>query len=232
MAEDPKISQRYRELPREEPPRQLDDAILAAARRAVETRPAPLVVPTGRRRWYFPLAAAAIIVLAVAVTVHVEREQPDPEAVVVGAARRGAGSAGASSRRTAARVHARSEAPRMRATARRRAAGRSPESPESSPPLRPSRRPLRLHSRLRSDAVGGIREAPTSRGRRCGRGPRSASGAVSGFATASPEQWLQGIADLKRQGRHDEADKQLAEFRKRYPDYRIPEAILEKFEKR
>jgi hypothetical protein len=68
MADDDDISRRYRELPREEPPRHLDDAILAAARRAVHTRPAPLVVPTGRQRWYFPLAAAAIIVLAVAVT--------------------------------------------------------------------------------------------------------------------------------------------------------------------
>ncbi|HWM41143.1 MAG TPA: hypothetical protein VNP36_01775, partial [Burkholderiales bacterium] len=68
MSEEQKISQRYRELPREEPPHHLDDAILAASRRAVEVRPAPLVVPTGRRRWYFPLAAAAVIVLAVAVT--------------------------------------------------------------------------------------------------------------------------------------------------------------------
>ena len=74
--DDDKILRRYRELPREEPPRHLDDAILAAARRAVHTRPAPLVVPTGRQRWYFPLAAAAIIVLAVAVTMHMEREQP------------------------------------------------------------------------------------------------------------------------------------------------------------
>ena len=29
-----------------------------------------------------------------------------------------------------------------------------------------------------------------------------------------------------------EAEKQLAEFRKRYPDYLIPEAIAEKFERR
>ena len=62
--------------------------------------------------------------------------------------------------------------------------------------------------------------------------PAVAGSAVGAFARASPEQWLQGIDDLKRQGRHEEAEKQLAEFRKRYPDYRIPEAITEKFEKR
>ena len=55
---------------------------------------------------------------------------------------------------------------------------------------------------------------------------------LASLAKASPEQWLQGIDDLKRQGRHEEAEKQLAEFRKRYPNYRIPEAITEKFETR
>src|ERR1700741_2453176 len=79
MSDDQKITQRYRELAREEPPRHLDEAILAASRRAAETRPAPLLGPSGRRRWYFPLAAAAVIVLAVAVTVHVERERPELE---------------------------------------------------------------------------------------------------------------------------------------------------------
>ncbi|HKU46242.1 MAG TPA: hypothetical protein VJQ58_05125, partial [Burkholderiales bacterium] len=70
MADEPKISQRYRELSREEPPRHLDDAILAASRRAVGAK---------KRRWYVPLAAAAVIVLAVAVTVHVDRERPNEE---------------------------------------------------------------------------------------------------------------------------------------------------------
>jgi TolA-binding protein len=61
---------------------------------------------------------------------------------------------------------------------------------------------------------------------------REESTAVGALANASPEQWLQGIDDLKRQGKHEEAERELAEFRKRYPNYRIPEAITEKFEKR
>jgi hypothetical protein len=61
---------------------------------------------------------------------------------------------------------------------------------------------------------------------------RARVGAVVGAVTRSPEQWLQGIADLRRQGRHEEADKALAEFRRAYPDYKISEAILEKVEKR
>src|SRR3954471_11390612 len=74
---------RYRELPREEPPPALDAKIRAEARRAVVTHPAPLVAPTGRRSWYFPVAAAAVIVLAVAVTWQIERSQPDLEVAMV-----------------------------------------------------------------------------------------------------------------------------------------------------
>ncbi|MFL6571705.1 MAG: hypothetical protein ACJ8G4_08125, partial [Burkholderiales bacterium] len=82
MAEelDPKITRRYRELGDEEPARELDQAILAAAHRAAGRAHAPLVAPAGRHRWYFAFGAAAILVLAVAITVQVER-QPDPEAL-------------------------------------------------------------------------------------------------------------------------------------------------------
>lgn len=61
---------------------------------------------------------------------------------------------------------------------------------------------------------------------------RAATDSIAAAAARTPEQWLQGIADLRRQGRHEEADRELAEFRKRHPDYRIPEATLEKVEKR
>src|SRR5918911_4820716 len=68
---DPKISQHYRDLEALEPPGELDQAILAAGRRAI----------SGRQRWYYSLAAAAaVLVFAVALTLHMERERPDSEA--------------------------------------------------------------------------------------------------------------------------------------------------------
>jgi hypothetical protein len=79
---DPKVSQRYRDLAGEDPSRELDQTILAAAHRAADKPHAPLVVPAGRHRWYFSLGAAAILVLAVAVTLQLERQQPDPELAV------------------------------------------------------------------------------------------------------------------------------------------------------
>src|SRR3954469_12385610 len=83
MAEglDPKVSRRYGELGEEEPPRELDQAILAAAHRAAARARAPLVTPAGRHRWYFVFGAAAVLVLAVAITVQLERQQPDPQAL-------------------------------------------------------------------------------------------------------------------------------------------------------
>jgi TolA-binding protein len=48
----------------------------------------------------------------------------------------------------------------------------------------------------------------------------------------SPERWLERIVQLRREGKQDEADKALAEFRKRYPGYAIPQATLERVEKK
>jgi hypothetical protein len=66
--------------------------------------------------------------------------------------------------------------------------------------------------------------------RRLDEGARAAS-SLSASALQAPEQWLQGIADLRKQGRHEDADKELAEFRKRYPEYRIAPEMREKVEK-
>lgn len=44
-------------------------------------------------------------------------------------------------------------------------------------------------------------------------------------ANLSPGEWLIRIQRLKQQGKLDEARKELAAFKKRYPDYRVPEAL-------
>ena len=213
--DDAKVSARYRELAREEPPRHLDDAILAAARRATASRPAPLVAPTGRRRWYFPVAAAAIIVLAVAVTIHVERQERDFE--------------------VADPVAKDSAAPDRQAAAPKPEQDRLGRREEKQRPMEPPAAPpaaAAARESARADAAANSEAPPEARARLRAERIVEQKVAVAGLAATSPEQWLQGITDLKRQGRNEEAENQLAEFRNRYPDYRIPEAILEKFEKR
>ncbi len=79
---DDDVSAKYGQLRRPEPPRALDDAILAASRRAVGARPGG--ADGGRRgsptaRWALPASVAAVLVLSVMVTLHVQEEQPGLE---------------------------------------------------------------------------------------------------------------------------------------------------------
>jgi hypothetical protein len=47
-----------------------------------------------------------------------------------------------------------------------------------------------------------------------------------------PTRELEAIAKLRVEGRQEEADKALAEFRRKRPDYRIPEAMWERVKPR
>jgi hypothetical protein len=214
MSDEKKISDRYRALPREEPPRALDDAILAAGRRAGK----------GRNRWYVSLAAAAVIVLGVALTMHVERERPAEE-VVSSVEPQKQVMADQAKSEPAGRTEPKPFAveppppPPLRSESRRRE--NVAEAP--APPSAPSPRADESKAQLRqAEPAGERREVMAS----------AAAAPASRFARAAPEQWLLAIDDLKRQGKHEEASRELAEFRKRHPNYRIPEAITEKFETR
>lgn len=206
------VSRLYRELPEERPSARLDDAIRAEARWVAGTVPAPLVAPTGRRRWYFPLAAAAVIVLAVAVTWHVEREQPDAYvAEPVG-------------RKHQARESAQAPRDAVVPLAKEQEAKVAEEAP----------------SRLRQEpAAAAAPAAPAPRVDEArpqlgevARSEMAQRRVMAVKAPETPEQWLERIAKLRAEGRHEDADRELAEFRKRYPDFRITPETLERVEKK
>jgi len=201
---DPKVSQRYRELGAEEPPRHVDEAILAASRRAVRVRPAPLVPPTGRRRWYFPLAAAAVIMLSVAVTWHMQVERPDPDGYAA----------------SAPAVEAPKE---MKAKEEQKPAAKAftPDPTQESREQAMRDAPARAAPQAAPPPVAGARAPEAARADRV-------LGKLGEQAIEPPEKWLERIAELRKQGKHDEADKALEEFRKRYPGYKVPEAALRK----
>ena len=277
---DAELSRRYRELAREEPPRALDDAILAAARREVESRPAPLVAPTGRRRWFVPVAAAAVIVLSAVVTLHVQREQPDaelgaPQIATVPQARKDDAPAAAppaqmreeqlaASRAKEAEPRERVEEVKAQPERRQRQAAPAPKpAPPSQPPAgesatamaRSEPKAAAESERFSQDpapvaaapsppaaATTQIRPAapaaPAPRAADSAGPPAAAEGrALGGLrdnrmlakqeSAESPEKMLERIAGLRREGRAKEADDLYAEFRRRFPDYRIPDAMRE-----
>lgn len=261
---DPKLSQAYRELGREEPPRALDDAILAAARRAEPTHPAPLlspgVGPAVRRSWYFPVAAAAVIMLSVGVVMHLQLEQPGIDGIQVAAEKAPPApapvaeaskpapqpeapkpedtmiaKAPAAAKREAARSQpAMEEVPKLSGSeASGASAGSlapappavaSSPAPSAAPAPAPARKPMAMQR-----AEEGMRDRADSAERQV---LSEATAKRSQDAGETPEKWLERIAELRRAGRHDEADKALAEFRQRHPGYRIPEAMLERVERR
>jgi hypothetical protein len=57
--------------------------------------------------------------------------------------------------------------------------------------------------------------------------PAVAVGTFERSTEITPEKWLERIEDLRKRGRLDEAKSSLAEFRKRYPDYKLPPGLRE-----
>ena len=296
---DEDLSRRYREVAREEPPRALDDAILAAARRELETRPAPLVAPTGRRRWAVPVAAAAVIVLSAVVTLHVQREQPDPElaapqpaqapatrkdeafAVAPRAEMREKLSAPAKDvdalrapieapkaeperRRAQEAPTAKAAKPSQAPSGESSALARAPAEPKppaeqerfspdpapavaaAPPPPPPASAPPQMQMQAPApaakpaprvaDSASGVAGAPppaAAEDRQSIGGLRDSARfdsralAKRELQAESPEKMLERIAALRRDGRGREADDLYAEFKRRFPDYRIPDALRE-----
>ena len=259
---DAKVSAAYRELGAEEPPRALDDAILAAARRSA--RP-------WTQRWAVPLSLAAVIVLSVTVTLRLQHEQPGievpaPQAVAPPAVE-------PSSPAVEAQLKPKAEAkiPRRKAAEQPApAVAAAPPVPAASEPKPFASDQAAASASARSDESRGAAssvtgtlarqaEERTSRdveaaARAPQLGPTQALKRADVELAArpaprpapaakpmplrerpvelTPEQELERIADLRRQEKHEEADKALAEFRKRHPDYKISGAMLERVERR
>lgn len=56
-------------------------------------------------------------------------------------------------------------------------------------------------------------------------GAGSAVTAAQSTANMTAEQWLVHLVELKAQGRQQDFQDSLAQFRRRYPGYRIPESL-------
>lgn len=250
---DEAVSRRYRELGAEEPPRALDDAILAAARRPART---------STRRWAVPSSLAAVVVLSVTVTLNIQREAPEmvpaqaparpmsaptpaPQAAAPEAKQRGADASQQEAAKAAGPSAARetpAEAPRSETPAQKPFAPDPPAVADASPraPAESAAPAPAIASRAERDsaAVAGALSAPRQEARedqvaeRARTAPAPAAMAKRMQVQETPEQELERIALLRREGKHDEADKALADFRKRRPEFRIPEATLERVEKR
>jgi hypothetical protein len=222
---DQKVTQAYRALGAEEPPRALDEAILAASRRS-------------RVRWRVPLSIAAVLVLAVGVTLRMLPPQPDAESValapqVIQTPRPASVPAEPPAKPALDAVRSTAEPPRPDIGVARSDAGApapAPAAAESAPRLGAMNASTASRREAAAAAPAAPRAADEARRESVAGAPAGASARVPAAAKLSepaltPEAWLERIAEMRKQGREREAQESLAEFKKRYPDYKIPEAL-------
>jgi len=237
---DPELSRLYRQGAREEPPPHMDAAVLAAARRSAHSGPSPVDKPRGSpRRWYVPLALAAVLVLSVSVAIL------SPEMDHLPQSDEGAPPAAATyEQRAPQERQAPSQsppappadpAPQSAPSARRSEKAALPERPVSPPAIAQEAPAVQREDRLqRSEDVApsGARDAEQAATTKREVAPRVLSApqeqsraASPSFADSDPpEKWGERIMALRVQGNAREADALLEEFKKRFPDYAIPEA--------
>jgi hypothetical protein len=242
---DPKLSQIYREASSEGPPAALDAAILAAARKQVAK-------PQRRARsswvrWMAPASALATLVVAVSLAFLVEREQPGtPDGTAIRAIPPRPQSPPAAAPESA-KMKADSAAPAPAATPPAQVPVPLPAvvAPPAAEAFPAESRAKAAESRMSAPKAAEsktMRESNVAGDAALGAARTAAPAASAGAPTSpaaagklaplrqqaiqrSPEAWLDEISRLKREGRDKEAAEQLAEFRKAYPAYAVPESL-------
>ena len=246
---DEQLSRLYREAAGSEPPEALDRTILAAAR--AEAAPAKPRRRAWWQTWAGPASVAATLVLTVTLTLMVQQEQELPASAAPSVktdaadfAVKPAAPSAKAKQEAAPREAARApEAPRsepegapvakpftgeMKALPAAPASAAAPPLPSlPPPPPAPAAEPLESGvpaqpaATLRRQAAPATDVAADAVEARAKSAPlrKEAAGAAM---TRSPGQWLEDIRQLKQQGKEKEAAESLADFRKAYPDYRLP----------
>lgn len=218
----------YRAAAGEEPPRALDDAIRAAARRAVSSRPQRVSSPF-IRSWRVPLSIAAVMLLTVSLVMVMREEAPEamsPPGSVrplgatdsqwAGPAADAGDSATAVPKTFAPRAQ-RSDSVGLKPPARTLPSGIGLRDNRISPD--PASQPHK--DMAAAEAVTSILvPAPVA-----AMVPAVTAGAAAEGKVLPPDQWLERIEELRRQSKFGEARKSLTEFRKRYPDYELPASV-------
>lgn len=209
---DEALSRAYRRSAEMEPPPALDALILAAARREAEVR--PVRAAPWWRRWAAPVGVFATLVLTVSLTLLFQREQPDllpAAAPTAGPASQGEPPKAPAEQAKMLVRPAPAPAPESRAKFKEAPPMRAPAALAPAPTLREEALPAQVAAEPRRD------------GAVAGKLDKAEKAEKAMKAIKTPEQWLEDIRRLRREGREPEAQAQLAAFRQAYPNYRLPE---------
>ncbi len=250
--QDRELGALYRAAAQEAPSPGLDARILAAARDAA-TPPreaaANLRPKSWTQRWRIPVALAATVLMTSTLTLLVREHGVDSDETMLPrqapAARKSEAVAPAASASVAPASPAPQPAPQQSISGTERKAKAAAPSREDRGEANTAKDQLADHPREdprdppQSDraaeraappvaestaGAAAMRSAPAT-ARANASAESAARPALSGTLERSPEQWLEEIRQLRREGRAAEAEARLAEFRKRYPQFLLPQDL-------
>jgi hypothetical protein len=237
------LSGHYRAGSTEEPRAHLDAAILAAARREVARS-------RFTRNWHLPASIAAVLVIGVSLalmTSEVEDPLPPADKLAGVAADKAKPPAPALAikQESQARPTPRLGIERESRPSRERSAGSDREADVrqnlagvradsvavapsvAAPASAPALQQLEAAATAEPAAEQKSALADSAREKRVTAALRKEATPSPGAPTDAPAEWLKRIGDLLRNGKTAQAREQLAEFRRYYPDYRLPETLRE-----
>ncbi|HEY7873282.1 MAG TPA: hypothetical protein VIC31_11255 [Rudaea sp.] len=238
--DDARLEALYRKLPASEPDARLDAAVHALAQRAVAQ---PRARMHTRARWLPVSAAAAVVLIAAGIALRIAPQmQQRPAALPDTAPVATLQSAPATS--TPVQSESVSVPPSPAPAAPAAAAAPAPSPPE----LRKSETASKPAPRAFPAPVAAMREAaPAAAADAKSATPAAAApmrvkqtdaesagapvktlaapAAQDRNASLYPEHWLANIRQMLRDNQREEALRSLAEFRKRYPSYHLPDDL-------
>ncbi|MDR2208194.1 MAG: hypothetical protein LBE22_04390 [Azoarcus sp.] len=252
------LSQAYRNASKyesdQEPPPALDAAILAAAHRAVASRPMARQPRRFLAHWRLPLATAASFLVGVSVVMLFVPEKTEPEIPILAQAPKVPQALSVPEQPQSLQIPSPARVESMEehkapATADRALRSRSVRQPQKivakervteapqplensalmaeEPPLTES-----MADDMPRNEVPQARAA-TAESQAARLESRAVAPAAARFAkpamrkmpVQNPRDWLEEIEKLHREGKIKEARTSLAEFRKYYPDHELPKAL-------
>lgn len=224
--QDQGLSALYKASATEQPSAGLDARILAAARETAS----PPRAKTGSAfsRWRLPFALAATVLLTSTLTLMVREHDADPSSVTDGAVRAERGErtepAPPPVKSAPSAPPATSAPPVVPAAKAPREAKVAPITPQAAPEARPAES-AESASRADNEGLAGRAGGAGLPGRLGSAGLPGAAAGAAREVERGPVQWLAEIRKLRVEGKFDEAATQLAAFRRRYPEYPLPEDL-------
>ncbi|OQA33459.1 MAG: hypothetical protein BWY57_01178 [Betaproteobacteria bacterium ADurb.Bin341] len=239
---DPALSRLYQKHASGEPPAALDAAILEHAQQALAHK--KLVTRSWWQRFSAPLALAATLTLALLITLNIERQTPEwvPPPIVEEQApapveqrqptppsqvKPSADPPVAAARETAlptppsrTPTHTRAPAPSGKPPSPFPAAQPATPSAAGAAPAHPTQ--TEADETARPLSRGGL---PAQEENLMPQEKRRTVAPTTKAAARTPEIWIEEIRELRRQKKWSEAERSLTEFRRAYPDYRLPEDL-------